>query len=40
MLIDREEGKPLDPRQVSDEIDRAVRHVIAKQAEAGPTKRE
>ncbi|HEX5229703.1 MAG TPA: cobalamin-independent methionine synthase II family protein [Bryobacteraceae bacterium] len=35
MLIDREEGKPLDPEQFAAEIDRAVRHVIAKQAEAG-----
>jgi 5-methyltetrahydropteroyltriglutamate--homocysteine methyltransferase len=35
MLIDREEGKPLDERQLADEMDRAVRHVIAKQAEAG-----
>jgi len=35
LLIDREEGKPLDERQVADEMDRAVRHVIAKQAEAG-----
>jgi 5-methyltetrahydropteroyltriglutamate--homocysteine methyltransferase len=35
MLIDREEGKPLDPHQLVAEMDRAVRHVIAKQAEAG-----
>jgi 5-methyltetrahydropteroyltriglutamate--homocysteine methyltransferase len=35
MLIDREEGKPLDERQLADEMDRAVRHVIANQAEAG-----
>ena len=35
MLIDREEGKPLAPPQLADEMDRAVRHVIAKQAEAG-----
>jgi 5-methyltetrahydropteroyltriglutamate--homocysteine methyltransferase len=35
MLIDREEGKPLDERQLADEMDRAVRHVIAKQADAG-----
>ena len=35
MLIDREEGKPLDQQQLADEMDRAVRHVIAKQAEAG-----
>jgi 5-methyltetrahydropteroyltriglutamate--homocysteine methyltransferase len=35
MLIDREEGKPLAPPQLADEMDRAVRRVIAKQAEAG-----
>src|SRR6202050_3698118 len=35
MLIDREEGKPLSEQQFADEMDRAVRHVIAKQAEAG-----
>jgi 5-methyltetrahydropteroyltriglutamate--homocysteine methyltransferase len=35
MLIDREEGKLLDARQFAREMDGAVRHVIAKQAEAG-----
>lgn len=35
MLIDREEGQTIDNRKMADEIDRAVRHVIAKQAEAG-----
>jgi 5-methyltetrahydropteroyltriglutamate--homocysteine methyltransferase len=35
LLIDREEGKPLDEKQLAEEMDRAVRHVIAKQAEAG-----
>src|ERR1700678_2195172 len=35
MLIDREEGKPLSDEQLAQEMDRAVRHVIAKQAEAG-----
>ena len=35
MLIDREEGKPLSEEQLASEMDRAVRHVIAKQAEAG-----
>src|SRR5580704_15662378 len=35
MLIDREEGKPLAEQQLADEMDRAVRHVIARQAEAG-----
>lgn len=35
MLIDREEGKPLNEHQLANEMDRAVRHVIAKQVEAG-----
>src|ERR1700685_4326496 len=35
MLIDREEGKPLDEQQLATEMDRAVRQVTAKQAEAG-----
>ena len=35
MLIDREEEKPLSKEQLADEMDSAVRHVIAKQAEAG-----
>lgn len=35
MLIDREEGKPLSEQQLAEEMDRAVRHVIAKQADAG-----
>src|SRR5580704_6896126 len=35
MLIDREEGKPPGPQELADEMDRAVRHVISKQAEAG-----
>ena len=35
LLIDREEGKPLDEQKLAGEMDRAVRHVIAKQAEAG-----
>src|SRR5580700_5690976 len=35
MLIDREEGKPPSERLLADEMDRAVRHVIARQAEAG-----
>jgi 5-methyltetrahydropteroyltriglutamate--homocysteine methyltransferase len=35
MLIDREEGKPLDDQQLANEMDRAVRYVIAQQAEAG-----
>jgi 5-methyltetrahydropteroyltriglutamate--homocysteine methyltransferase len=35
MLIDREEGRLSDERTLADEMDRAVRHVIQKQAEAG-----
>src|SRR5580658_1482540 len=35
MLIDREEGKPLSEPQLTDEMDRAVRRVIARQTEAG-----
>jgi len=35
LLIDREEGEPVGEQQLADEMDRAVRHVIAKQAEAG-----
>jgi 5-methyltetrahydropteroyltriglutamate--homocysteine methyltransferase len=35
LLIDREEGKTLDEQNLAGEMDRAVRHVIAKQAEAG-----
>ena len=35
LLIDREEGKAFDERLLAEEMDRAVRHVIAKQAEAG-----
>lgn len=35
ILIDREERKPAGEQQLAEEMDRAVRHVIAKQAEAG-----
>ena len=35
MLIDREEGRPRSEQQLADEMDGAVRHVIAKQVEAG-----
>ncbi|HUA21955.1 MAG TPA: cobalamin-independent methionine synthase II family protein [Bryobacteraceae bacterium] len=35
LLIDREEGQPLDERQLAQEMDRAVRHILEKQAEAG-----
>jgi 5-methyltetrahydropteroyltriglutamate--homocysteine methyltransferase len=35
MLIDREEGKPLQEQQLAREMDRAVHHVIANQVEAG-----
>ncbi len=35
LLIDREEGRLPDERKLADEMDRAVRHVIQKQTEAG-----
>src|SRR5271155_2956583 len=35
LLIDREEGKLSSEQKLDDEMDRAVGHVIAKQAEAG-----
>jgi 5-methyltetrahydropteroyltriglutamate--homocysteine methyltransferase len=35
MLIQREEGVPVDPQQLAAEMDRAVRQIVEKQAEAG-----
>jgi 5-methyltetrahydropteroyltriglutamate--homocysteine methyltransferase len=35
LLIDREEGRLLDESKLSEEMDRAVRQIVAKQAEAG-----
>jgi len=35
LLIQREEGEAVDAQQLADEMDRAVRHVLEKQAEAG-----
>ncbi len=35
LLISREEGATVDPAQLAAEMDRAVRHVVEKQAEAG-----
>jgi 5-methyltetrahydropteroyltriglutamate--homocysteine methyltransferase len=35
LLIDREEGRLSDEQQLSREMDRAVRHIVGKQAEAG-----
>src|SRR5262249_4630623 len=35
LLIRREEGGPVDAAELAREMDRAVRHVVAKQAEAG-----
>jgi 5-methyltetrahydropteroyltriglutamate--homocysteine methyltransferase len=35
LLILREEGAAVDPRQLAEEMDRAVRHVVEKQAGAG-----
>ena len=35
MLIDREEGKLVDEEKLSRQMDEAVRHVVARQADAG-----
>jgi 5-methyltetrahydropteroyltriglutamate--homocysteine methyltransferase len=35
LLIQREEGAAIDPRQLAVEMDAAVQHIIAKQVEAG-----
>jgi 5-methyltetrahydropteroyltriglutamate--homocysteine methyltransferase len=35
LLVAQEEGKPLDPKLLADEMDKAVRHVVQKQMEAG-----
>jgi 5-methyltetrahydropteroyltriglutamate--homocysteine methyltransferase len=35
MLVRREAGESFDPAEMSAEMDKAVRHVVAKQAEAG-----
>jgi len=35
LLIQREEGVAVDSQRLSDEMDRAVRHVVQKQVEAG-----
>ncbi|HEY6340889.1 MAG TPA: cobalamin-independent methionine synthase II family protein [Bryobacteraceae bacterium] len=35
LLIRREEGEAVDPRELEAEMDRAVRHVLEKQAQAG-----
>ena len=35
LLVEREEGAAVDPLRLSQEMDRAVRHVVEKQAEAG-----
>jgi 5-methyltetrahydropteroyltriglutamate--homocysteine methyltransferase len=35
LLISREEGAAIDPVKLAEEMDRAVRHVVEKQAEAG-----
>jgi 5-methyltetrahydropteroyltriglutamate--homocysteine methyltransferase len=35
LLVSREEGKAIDKRTFSQELDRAVQHIVAKQAEAG-----
>src|SRR5579862_5226237 len=35
LLVAQEEGKDLDPKMLADEMNRAVRHVVQKQMEAG-----
>lgn len=35
LLVRREEGETIDPQTLSGEMDRAVAHVVARQAEAG-----
>ena len=35
LLVRREEGEEIDRRELAHEMDRAVRHVVEKQAEAG-----
>src|SRR6202167_2056386 len=35
LLVRREEGEDIDKRELSHEMDRAVRHVVEKQTEAG-----
>ena len=35
LLVAQEEGKSLDPKLLADEMDKAVRHVVTKQMEAG-----
>ena len=35
LLVKREEGENIDPAQLAQEMDRAVRHVVARQAAAG-----
>src|SRR5215469_13953935 len=35
LLIAQEEGKPYDPKFLAEHMDKAVRHVVQKQVEAG-----
>ena len=35
LLVEQEDGKPLDLKVVTAEMDKAVRHVVQKQVEAG-----
>jgi 5-methyltetrahydropteroyltriglutamate--homocysteine methyltransferase len=35
LLMSQEEGKSYDPKMLADEMDKAVRHVVGKQLEAG-----
>ena len=35
LLVEQEDGKPLDPKVLTAEMDKAVRHVVQRQMEAG-----
>ena len=35
LLMAQEEGKPYDPKVLADEMDKAVRHVVKEQMDAG-----
>jgi 5-methyltetrahydropteroyltriglutamate--homocysteine methyltransferase len=35
LLVQQENGTPYDPQVLADEMDKAVRHVVKKQMEAG-----
>ena len=35
LLVKQEDGEKLDPKMLADEMDKAVRHVVGKEMEAG-----